>query len=212
MVRTRGWVLALLALGVCGLAAVGLQAPAEEGPGCGGCGTGAAGTGAAGTGGASCPGCAAGTCRTLEAEVVDLACLFTHPETARGAGRTPCAQDGASRGLPLGLLSDGTLYLALGAGHSDPNWLLSTNVGSTVSVHGCVREMNGMKGFLVASVGETAVGGEAQRAPRAPVAGFTCPMHPDVTSPRAGSCPKCGMDLVPADPAQQAPLPPAGGG
>jgi hypothetical protein len=25
---------------------------------------------------------------------------------------------------------------------------------------------------------------------------YTCPMHPEVTSHKAGKCPKCGMDLV----------------
>jgi len=26
---------------------------------------------------------------------------------------------------------------------------------------------------------------------------YTCPMHPEVTSPQPGKCPKCGMNLVP---------------
>lgn len=26
---------------------------------------------------------------------------------------------------------------------------------------------------------------------------YTCPMHPEVTSPEPGRCPKCGMKLVP---------------
>jgi hypothetical protein len=25
---------------------------------------------------------------------------------------------------------------------------------------------------------------------------YTCPMHPEVTSDKPGTCPKCGMDLV----------------
>ncbi len=29
---------------------------------------------------------------------------------------------------------------------------------------------------------------------------FTCPMHPEVTADRPGSCPSCGMDLQPAEP------------
>jgi cytochrome oxidase Cu insertion factor (SCO1/SenC/PrrC family) len=28
---------------------------------------------------------------------------------------------------------------------------------------------------------------------------YSCPMHPDVTSKKAGKCPKCGMDLRPVD-------------
>ena len=34
--------------------------------------------------------------------------------------------------------------------------------------------------------------------PEGPVV-YTCPMHPDVVSDEPGSCPKCGMKLVPAD-------------
>ncbi len=30
-------------------------------------------------------------------------------------------------------------------------------------------------------------------------ASYVCPMHPEVTSPEPGTCPKCGMKLVPAD-------------
>ena len=26
---------------------------------------------------------------------------------------------------------------------------------------------------------------------------YRCPMHPDVRQPRAGKCPRCGMNLVP---------------
>lgn len=30
-------------------------------------------------------------------------------------------------------------------------------------------------------------------------AGYTCPMHPEVQSDKPGKCPKCGMDLLPAN-------------
>lgn len=29
---------------------------------------------------------------------------------------------------------------------------------------------------------------------------WTCPMHPEIVKDEAGSCPKCGMDLVPKEP------------
>ena len=32
-------------------------------------------------------------------------------------------------------------------------------------------------------------------------AGYVCPMHPEVTSDEPGTCPKCGMKLIPAAPA-----------
>jgi len=28
---------------------------------------------------------------------------------------------------------------------------------------------------------------------------YTCPMHPEVRQESPGTCPKCGMQLVPAD-------------
>jgi len=31
---------------------------------------------------------------------------------------------------------------------------------------------------------------------------YTCPMHPEVTSDKPGKCPKCGMKLVPKEPAE----------
>lgn len=35
-------------------------------------------------------------------------------------------------------------------------------------------------------------------APRdaAPAVTYTCPMHPEVTQPSPGKCPKCGMELI----------------
>lgn len=32
---------------------------------------------------------------------------------------------------------------------------------------------------------------------------YTCPMHAEVISDQPGSCPKCGMDLVPQDKTQE---------
>lgn len=37
---------------------------------------------------------------------------------------------------------------------------------------------------------------ERRAAVTAPVAGWTCPMHPEVHATEAGSCPDCGMPLV----------------
>jgi hypothetical protein len=39
--------------------------------------------------------------------------------------------------------------------------------------------------------------GLAAPAAHPAVAGYTCPMHPDVHATRPGRCPRCGMELVP---------------
>jgi hypothetical protein len=41
---------------------------------------------------------------------------------------------------------------------------------------------------------------EKPKKPSATV--YTCPMDPDVTSDKPGKCPKCGMKLVPKEPAE----------
>jgi FtsP/CotA-like multicopper oxidase with cupredoxin domain len=38
----------------------------------------------------------------------------------------------------------------------------------------------------------------------APVTSYACPMHPEVTAPGPGSCPKCGMQLLPVRAAKRA--------
>ena len=32
---------------------------------------------------------------------------------------------------------------------------------------------------------------------------YTCPMHPEISSPKPGKCPKCGMKLIPRKPSEQ---------
>lgn len=46
----------------------------------------------------------------------------------------------------------------------------------------------------------TTISTPAPRAPPPAVTSWTCPMHPEVHSPTPGSCPKCGMTLVPEKP------------
>ena len=45
----------------------------------------------------------------------------------------------------------------------------------------------------------------------APATAYACPMHPEVTSSEPGTCPKCGMKLVPADTAPAVEPKPSGG-
>jgi hypothetical protein len=42
--------------------------------------------------------------------------------------------------------------------------------------------------------------GEGGKAGKQPGTIYTCPMHPEVTSDKPGSCPKCGMRLVAKEP------------
>jgi FtsP/CotA-like multicopper oxidase with cupredoxin domain len=56
----------------------------------------------------------------------------------------------------------------------------------------------------LAFVAEMDMGEPDHLVPGAPAA-YVCPMHPEVTSDKAGRCPKCGMKLVPAQLVHEAP-------
>ncbi len=51
--------------------------------------------------------------------------------------------------------------------------------------------------------------GPPNASPKAPAkpatVTYTCPMHPEVVSPKKGTCPKCGMTLVPRKPTAKQP-------
>ena len=53
-------------------------------------------------------------------------------------------------------------------------------------------DMSGMMSNCGMMMNDTKTGTEKQDL----AATYTCPMHPEVTSDKAGKCPKCGMDLV----------------
>jgi len=98
---------------------------------------------------------------TLKGEILDLHCYMLHPDTGSGPDHAKCANSCIARGLPAGFLSDGQVYMLLGAGHGAASELVAGHAGSAVTVVGKLVEHHGMRAIQLASV--DAGGGSASQ-------------------------------------------------
>ncbi len=76
--------------------------------------------------------------QTIRGEVVDLACYVGHG--SQGAAHADCAQKCIASGLPVGIKSGKTVYLAVDGEHGPANAALAPLAGKTVVVEGTVTE------------------------------------------------------------------------
>lgn len=81
---------------------------------------------------------------------------------------------------------DGKTYLLIGE-HKPMNKELAAYAAKTITVKGKLATRDGIN--LLENV-------EIVSATPAAATTYTCPMHPEVTSDKAGKCSKCGMNLV----------------
>ena len=88
--------------------------------------------------------------QTITGEVVDLACYLGHG--ARGAQHQPCAQKCIASGLPVGIKSGDTLYLAVGREHGTANAALAPLAAKQVTVEGTVTEQDGVHLIAITKV------------------------------------------------------------
>src|SRR5678815_1332320 len=76
---------------------------------------------------------------------------------------------------------------------ADPDRFLNSGPAGMVAIHGITRHP-------VTRAPSSDKTHPVAIAPGSDKLNYTCPMHPEVTQPRAGSCPKCGMALDSASP------------
>ena len=76
--------------------------------------------------------------QTITGEVVDLACYLGHG--ASGSGHAACAQKCIASGLPVGIKTKDTLYIAVADGHGTANSQLASLASKQVTVEGDVTE------------------------------------------------------------------------
>lgn len=137
---------------------------------------------------------AAGPVLTWEGEIVDLHCFLLHPERGQGKEHAACAKTCMNKGLPIGFLTGGQVYLLLGHEHESIKAQVAAMAGRPVSLTGVVVEHHGLKAIQLHGV--KAVRAEAASAPAAAKDVWVCPMGDSPASDKPGKCPTCGMDRV----------------
>jgi hypothetical protein len=79
----------------------------------------------------------------LTGEVVDITCYVDHE--SRGDRHATCAQRCIDKGMPVGLVAGGKLYLVVVSSHESPNARLSPYAGKVVTITGKQSERDGMR-------------------------------------------------------------------
>ncbi len=88
---------------------------------------------------------------TITGQVVDLNCNTTNG--ASGPSHKACAQACAKAGVPLGILSEGTIYLPVSSKPGDPqNSKLEQYAEAKVKVTGTHRMVNGLHTIEIKTV------------------------------------------------------------
>ncbi|MFV2002087.1 MAG: heavy metal-binding domain-containing protein, partial [Paracoccaceae bacterium] len=86
--------------------------------------------------------------------------------------------------------------LALGAGDLAP--LPKADVAGALSQDGLLAGLSALRGAISAGAFGDDVSDYSAPALETRIQ-YTCPMHPEVVSDKPGSCPKCGMTLMPSE-------------
>ena len=89
---------------------------------------------------------------TLKGEVLDLYCYMKHPETATGSEHEKCATSCINRGLPIGFLSDGVVYVVIGSDHESASGMVADFTGKPSELKGVLIEHDGIKSIEVVSI------------------------------------------------------------
>jgi hypothetical protein len=89
---------------------------------------------------------------TIQGEVLDLYCFMKHPDNGQGAGHAKCAQTCIRKGLPIGFLSDGEVYLIIGKEHESAKDIVVDFAGSQSVLTGTLVTHHGVKAIEVVSI------------------------------------------------------------
>jgi hypothetical protein len=89
---------------------------------------------------------------TMTGEVLDLYCYMNHPDTGQGPDHAKCATACINKGLPIGFLSNGEVYLITGKDHGPVASMVADFAGKKSTIKGTLMEHNGMKAIELISI------------------------------------------------------------
>jgi hypothetical protein len=93
---------------------------------------------------------------TLVGEVLDLYCYMKHPADGQGSEHAKCAKTCIRKGLPIGFLVDGEVYLIIGKEHESAKDLVVDFAGTQSRLTGTLIEHDGVKAIEIAKIEKVA--------------------------------------------------------
>lgn len=91
---------------------------------------------------------------TMTGEVLDLYCYMQHPDDGQGAEHAKCAKSCISRGLPIGFMAEGEVYLIIGSDHNSAAEMVAEFAGKESTITGIVITHHGVKAIELVSIAE----------------------------------------------------------
>jgi hypothetical protein len=93
---------------------------------------------------------------TLTGEVIDMYCYMSHPATGRGPDHASCAQTCMRKGLPIGFLSGGQVYVLIGKDHESVKDLVVDLAGVQSKLTGKLMDHDGVKAIELIKIEKVA--------------------------------------------------------
>lgn len=89
---------------------------------------------------------------TMTGEILDMYCFMNHPDTGQGPDHAKCAASCINKGLPIGFMSNGEVYLVTGKDHDPVASMVAEYAGKQSKVKGIVTTHHGVKALELISI------------------------------------------------------------